>query len=306
MSAQETTAPLTYWLPSLQRFEPALPLRNGLRRADRLPDAEVGYLDGLRAAFPGEGPLAAAALTRDLLMGDAGTQVWLSADPAWIQPDLNGARLLACGRLGLELHEARALGESLRATFADAGMQLEVTSADRWHVRVPDADVPAFAAPEQALGEDLYMHLPQGPQGRRWRALITEVQVILHQHPLNAQRRERGLPPVNSLWLWGGGVLPQRLNARHAGVASDDVLLRALAHRAGIAALSMDVAATALPAAGWLVDLQGLPAADIETAWSARIAAAMRRQPVLLHFASGERWLHQPWHRLRFWRRSAT
>lgn len=302
MSAAAPAVPLTWWLPALQRFDPASPLRQWLRRAERASDGAVGYLGGLQAAFDtGAAALAAAALTRDLLAGDAGAQRWLSADPAWIQPDINGARLLACGQLGLSAEDARELADSLLATFADAGMQLEATSPDRWHLRVAEGPVPQFAAPEQALGEDLYMHLPQGVEGRRWRALMTEAQVILHQHPLNAQRRERGLPPINSLWLWGGGSMPAHVRSAFTGVVGDDVLLRALAQRAGVQAMSLEAARPAALGKGWMVDLQGLPREDIESTWFERIRETSRRQPVMLHFASGERWLHKPWHRLRFW-----
>ncbi|MGZ7354524.1 hypothetical protein ACXWRX_09325, partial [Streptococcus pyogenes] len=76
------------------------------------------------------------------------------------------------------------------------------------------------------------LHLPQGPQGRRWRVLINEAQVLLHQHPLNAERRAKGLPPVNSLWLWGAGRLPAQVRGAFEGVIGDDLLLAALARRA--------------------------------------------------------------------------
>src|SRR3546814_7983843 len=39
---------------------------------------------------------------------------------------------------------------------------------------------------------------------RRWRSLLSEAQVVLHNHPWNARREQSGLPPVNSLWFWGG------------------------------------------------------------------------------------------------------
>src|SRR3546814_1479129 len=53
-------------------------------------------------------------------------------------------------------------------------MQLEISTPDRWHLRLPpDTPLPDFAAPEQALGEDLAQHLPQGAQGRRWRVHLS-------------------------------------------------------------------------------------------------------------------------------------
>ena len=58
-------------------------------------------------------------------------------------------------------------------------------------------------------------------------------------------------------------------------------------------------------AAGCLLDLQDLPAAEVEAQWWPQVAPLLAQQRVLLHFASGERWLRRPWHRWRVWRRTA-
>lgn len=296
--------PIECWLPNSQRFDASHPLRPLLARGDRLEEGAVGYLGGLADYFPCRGGIPAAALTREHLLGDAGDASWLSADPAWIQPDLSGARLLACGQLQLTMDEAQSLAKPLKPVFGDAGMILEISSPDRWHLRLlSQSPLPEFAAPEQALGEDLYEHLPQGHDGRRWRALFNEVQVILHQHPVNAERRARGMPPVNSLWLWGGGPLPQRVTTRLSGVIGDDLLLSALAKRAGIPVQSRDVPSVNAVRSGWLIDLQDQSAEEIAATWWAPLQNLAKRQPLKLSFASGERWLHRPWHRLRFWRR---
>jgi hypothetical protein len=295
---------LHLWLPALPRFAPDHPLRQLLLRADRLADGSTGYLDGLGDHFPGAGsPLPAAALTRDYLSGDAAGHGWLSADPAWVQPDINGVRLLACGQMQLSMADAQALAAPLNPVFGDAGMLLEITAPDRWHLRLArDSPLPAFAAPEQAMGEDLAQHLPQGPQGKRWRMLLNEVQILLHQHPLNAQRRAQGQSPVNSVWLWGGGVLPGPLRSEWSGVISDDVLLRALAARARTPHQSRTAEAVAAAGKGWLIDLQDLPASDIASQWWPALQSLLTRQSVMLHFASGERWQRKPWRRWRFWR----
>ena len=253
---------LQLWLPALARVEPAHPLREWLPRADRLPDGGVGYLGGLGDHFPGiDAGVPAAAITREFLAGDAGEDTWLAADPAWVQPDMNGVRLLACGRMGLDVDEAQALAAPLRPVFDEAGMQLELSTPDHWHLRLPaDTSLPGFAAPEQALGEDLAQHLPQGTQGRRWRVLLNDVQVLLHQHPLNAARQARGESPVNSLWLWGGGHLPLPVTSELTGVVSDDLLLRALAARAGMAQQPRAAEASAGGGAGWVVEVQELAA----------------------------------------------
>ncbi|EIM04333.1 phosphoglycerate mutase [Rhodanobacter denitrificans] len=295
---------LQLWLPALAHVEPGHPLRAWLPRADRLADGGIGYLGGLGEHFAGvDAGLPAAAITREFLAGDAGGDAWLSADPAWVQPDMNGVRLLACGRMGLGMDEAQMLAAPLRPVFEEAGMQLDISTPDHWHLRLPpDLPLPDFAAPEQALGEDLAQHLPQGAQGRRWRVLLNDVQVLLHQHPLNARRQAHGQSPVNSLWLWGGGHLPSPSTSELAEVVSDDLLLRALAARAGIAQQSRAAETIAGGGTGWLIDLQDLPAQEIASRWWPALLPLLERQSVVLHFASGERWLHKPRHRWRLWR----
>jgi hypothetical protein len=294
------------WLPALSPASSGSALRDLLVRADRLTDGRAGYLTGLGDYFVGaDSALAAAATTRDDMAHDAGAYTWVSADPAWVQPEMNGVRLLACGRLQLTMDEALAFAEALRPAFDDAGIELEITTPDRWHVRLPsNTPLPNFAAPEQALGEDLSQHLPQGVEGRRWRVLLNDIQVLLHQHPLNTARRMRGLAPVNSVWLWGGGSLPSPPASELKGVISDDLLLTALAAQAGLKVLPRTPKNVAVVSNGWLIDLQDLPISEIESEWLPILDLLLRRQPLRLHFASAERWQSQPWHRWRVWRRA--
>lgn len=300
MSAQSTQL----WLPTLARFDRAHPLHRLLVKADRLADEPGGRLEGLANAFHADATrLPAAALIREHLAGDAGEATWLNADPAWVQPDMTGVRLLVCGSMPLAMDEAHAFAEVMQPAFAETGLQLEISAPDHWQLRLaPSAHLPDFATPEQALGEDLYQHLPQGAEGRPWRVLLNEVQVLLHRHPLNVARQSRGLPPVNSVWLWGAGRLPASLQGRFAGVVGSDTLLLALAARAGIPFRTSTRDAVASAPAGWLVDLQGLPATEFDEAWCAAIQALARRQPLHIAFASGERWSWRPLHRWRYWR----
>src|SRR5690606_4093503 len=43
------------------------------------------------------------------------------------------------------------------------------------------------------------------PEGRPWRRLVNELQMLWFDHPVNQAREARGLRPVNSVWLYGGG-----------------------------------------------------------------------------------------------------
>ncbi|CAM5553431.1 Phosphoglycerate mutase OS=Rhodanobacter lindaniclasticus OX=75310 GN=B1991_02500 PE=4 SV=1 [Rhodanobacter lindaniclasticus] len=110
------------------------------------------------------------------------------------------------------------------------------------------------------------------------------------------------MSPVNSLWLWGGGRLPSPAGSELTGVLSDDLLLGALAARAGVARQSRTADAIAACGAGWLIDLQDLPAHELAARWWPLLQPLLERRDVVLHFASGERWRHKPLHRWRFWR----
>jgi hypothetical protein len=222
-------------LPPRSRFAgEALPqgVARMLGRADRSEaDARIQTLfDVLPRGWP------AAAVTRQVDAGDAAHAMWLRADPAYVRPDINGARLLAVGEtLGLDGASAEALLRALRPLFGDAGLPIEAGRPGAWYLRLPGGSpLPEFTAPEDALGADLFEHMPNGTEGRRWRALLSEAQVLLHQHPLNAERQSRGLAPVNSVWFWGAGTLPDRVATPFALVHSPDATVQAFAQLAGV------------------------------------------------------------------------
>lgn len=176
-----------------------------------------------------------AAVTRQLDARDAAGAQWLRADPAFIQPDLSGARLMAHGpALGLSADDCSALMRELKPLFGDSGLLLDAPVPHRWYLRLADGTpLPGFIPPEHALGADLFEHIESGPEARRWRALLSEAQVLLHNHPLNRQRAAQGRAPVNSLWFWGAGRVPDRVACTYKALLSDDETLCAFAVFAG-------------------------------------------------------------------------
>ena len=296
-------------LPPLARFDATPLLKRWLVRGDRLPDASRGREAALRELFQLPGlSLPFAALMREQAAQDAGEHAWLCADPAYVRVEANGARLLVWGEeLQLTREEAESLAQPLRPLFGDAGAPLEIISSSRWALRLPQgAHLPAFVSPEAALGANLLEQLPQGDAGRRWRALFNEAQVILHSHPVNAARRERGAMPVNALWFWGAGASPMWVKSCLALAICDDVLVHALAQRAGVKISPLTPAAVDELQRGSqsLLDLAALDAAQIESTWLPHVERALRRGAALqLAFASGERFCVKGWHRWRVWRK---
>lgn len=290
-------------LPALARFDGLAGFRRRLAHADTLAP---GRRDELAAAdcfhWPGD-TLPVAAFVREHVAHDAGRNVWICADLAHVEPDLTGARMLACGSLDIDADEAEALAQPLRPVLGDRGMILETTLPGRWHLRLPaQAPVPHMDPPGAVLGDDLVGHLPSGDPGRRWRHVLNEAQMILHQSPVNQARARQGRPTANSLWLWGAGILPVSVRTDVRQVFGDDVLLAAMAARAGLAVHPLAEFRAGQPvAAGTLLDF-----GQRDAGTGARIVLdlldAGRVHALLLHFASGERYRLRRAHRWRFWR----
>lgn len=304
-------ASATLLLPAARRFgaqalSPAS--ATALGRADR----STGLGEGRRAQLlrhlqplPNHWPVA--ALTRQLDARDAAGSAWLRADPCRVQPDINGARLVGVGEaLGLTGEDAAQLLPALKPLFGDAGFPIDAPVPSRWYLRLPAAaKLPVFAEPDEALGADLFDHLAEGPEGRRWRSLLSEAQVVLHNHPWNARRLEAGRPPVNSLWFWGGGVLPDHVRSAHVRLHSDEGIASAFAAAAGIhAPLPARFEAPQGSAVFDLVAMRDLAAFERDWLQPALAAlhggalAALRldsEDGAAFDFARGQRW--------RFWRR---
>lgn len=301
----------TLLLPARSRFAgEALPegVARALGRADRLHGpAGQGGAQALFDVLPRGWPAAAA--TRQRERGDAAGANWVRADPAYVHAEINGARLLAIGgKLGLDDAAAELLLRALRPVFGDFGMPVEATSAGRWYLRGdPGAPLPAFTDPDEALGADLLEHLPAGDAGRRWRALLSDAQVTLHQHPHNAERASRGLAPVNSVWFWGAGRLPDRVTTPFATILTDDEVVAAFAHLAGVEAMPLPAHWDETPAGPVVWDLRRLRRLDVVcAAWIEPALASLRRgalSSLTLLFDDHDGLAMRRSQSLRFWRR---
>jgi hypothetical protein len=259
-----------------------------LGRAVRLSEAQAGDRAQLERYFtlqPSGWPMA--AIQRRFDAGDADKFVWLRADPVNVRADVAGVRLMAWDNLELDDEESRRFLTALRPIFEEYGIELSATVSDRWFLRMPPGTaLPIFSDPMQVLGADLFEHMPHGEAGRRWLTLLSEAQVILHNHPCNLDRATKGMLPVNSLWFWGGGSLPDSIRTTVGSVESPDPELLALS--------AQTVCAAEGPV---LHDMRHV------RDWT----QVERRMPpdaeAVLDFADGLRWNLEPSQRWRFWRR---
>ncbi len=130
---------------------------------------------------------------------------WLRAEPLHLRAE--GPRLVVDERLpALAPAERETLARELAPLLAGAGLHLEPSPSGRWYLAALEDPCLEAAPPSALLGRELDPE--RLPPGRRWRRLLTELQMLLHEHPVNRERRARGLPPANALWVWGGGREP--------------------------------------------------------------------------------------------------
>lgn len=64
------------------------------------------------------------------------------------------------------------------------------------------------ASPDRVLGRNLEPWMPQAHHASSLIRLMSEMQMLLYNHPVNDARERRGTLPVNAFWLSGTGTLP--------------------------------------------------------------------------------------------------
>jgi hypothetical protein len=219
-----------------------------------------------------------AALTRAIDAGDAEGACWVRADPAYVRADATCARMLAIGDFEVGQADAAAAVALLAPLFGDAGLAFDAPHPHRWYLRLPvGGEWPRFPHPRSVLGDDLSLHLPRGAEARRFVRLLNDAQVLLHHAEFNRARLARGLPPINSLWFWGAGVVPSRITARAARVATDDPVLLGALRLAGRGPVDYAIAAPAGPGDS-VVDLRRLDdPALLDRDWLAADLTALKR-----------------------------
>ncbi|MGK5047729.1 hypothetical protein ACQ4WP_17815 [Janthinobacterium sp. GB4P2] len=108
----------------------------------------------------------------------------------------------------LKLSEAdgRALFDIVSPYFDEIGQPLAYGDAGTWLMRADAWSDLQCASPDGATTQDLSVWMPEGEHARAARRLQNEVQMLWHEHPVNAAREERGLKAINSFWIWGASV----------------------------------------------------------------------------------------------------
>lgn len=186
-------------LPTLQTL-----LARGRRESCPAAGTEAALCEALGIEQQQDWPVAPITLEAD--GGTAGSAYCLRVDPVHLRV-MRDRIVLAGDAPDLTPDEADTLASAIGTHFGDALCPLPLRP-QRWYLRLPRPAALTTTPPSLAAGRDIQPLLPQGPDATHFRAQLNEVQMLLHDHPVNQAREARGALPVNALWPWGGGVLP--------------------------------------------------------------------------------------------------
>ena len=149
-------------------------------------------------------PWAARQAMQDGL--DVGARAWGELTPVHWRIGSDGVHLVDPTALALSEPESRALLAAVQPLFAGEGFTLHWGAPLRWYAAHPALQGLATASIERVIGRNIERWLPRDAAGKGLRRLQNEVQMLLHDHPLNDAREAAGALPINSFWLSGCGA----------------------------------------------------------------------------------------------------
>lgn len=154
---------------------------------------------------------------------------WIRADPVHLRIEQNHIMLADSHAFGITMEEAKQYVDDLNKHLCQDDLVLLPLYPDRWYLQVKNIPEISTYTINQVVCENINYFLPVGGEHITWHNIFNEAQMVLHEHPLNHAREARGELAINSIWLWGGGILPDSIESDYTQVWSDETLSRALA-----------------------------------------------------------------------------
>lgn len=170
-------------------------------------------------------------LVGEQFMGETFTGTWFCADPVSLRFHHDRIILGDASQLDIQPEEVQAILATLNQEFAHLG-RFHAPSPQRWYLEaVEGLELPALPPLSVAAGRQLNSLMPDSSVLSR---LMNELQMVLHNHPVNQEREEQRRPTLNGLWLWGGGkvaspAIPSHKHTSIDALWSDDPLASGLA-----------------------------------------------------------------------------
>ena len=178
-------------------------------------------------------PIAPITLQAD--GGDPGHHYWFRADPVHLRATRDQLMLVDSGAFNVSHAEAEQFAEAFNRHFQDDGYLLYPLRPDRWYLRVNAKPDITTQSVNTVTGKHIDAYLPRGADALAWHRFYNEIQMLFFGLAVNHARESRGELPINGLWCWGGGVMPELHPVAASKFLANDSDARALAFAAGVA-----------------------------------------------------------------------
>lgn len=163
-------------------------------------------------------------------------EAWIRADPIHLEAGASDLRLGDPRGLEVTGEEAAELCSTINRALDGVPGRIEPLAPARWYMGLGATPRLSTRESSMAAGGPAGEALPQGADSAIWLRTLTEIQMLLHDLPVNRARAMSGSPAINSVWFWGAGPLPPRPDAVPGlRLWSDSVLARGLARVSGVA-----------------------------------------------------------------------
>ncbi len=297
-------------LPDVDTLEDAS-LARWLYRGDiARVETPLEPLDAVAALLGTTAPAAGRASLRFHGQTGDSPSVWMAgADPVYLEPRLDHLFLHAFAPGDVPANEFRRIFNHLQDTLATEGDFAFARVGAYGYIRSDTAIDTAALSPQAVNQRVPNDYMPRGTTAACYRQRLSEIEMALHEHEANVERSLRGAFPVNSLWLWGGGRLPEIEPRPLPPLFCNDPLLIGFWRmaQASLAPLPITVPEIIeITHGGFATYLPLVPETGplLEPALAALRDAlfAQRLDEVRLHFASGLVVTLRRRHRYRYWR----
>lgn len=136
----------------------------------------------------------------------------------------------------ISTEDAAVLLEAVKKELQSETYQFYTGTSYRHCLIWNGGEVVELAQPHDILERKIAQYLPKDPVLRQMQIKSYE---ILKDHPINAERRKKGLNPANSCWFWGAGTKPslssfEEKNHKKGVMISAVDLLKGIAVGAGM------------------------------------------------------------------------
>ncbi|UOP05507.2 hypothetical protein [Conchiformibius kuhniae] len=191
---------LTLILPALLRPD-----------AEQLPDLETPFLDNLLrfGRFEAHAADLLHLYAQYLHLPFVLPENFVYASPVWQQMGMHSMNLTDGASVGITAEEAESLCEGLNE-FYRGQARFRPLRPDLWRVMLPAPPQWTVAPVFDVLGQIDGSVRAEGEGAAQWLNMQTEIQMWLHDHPMNRHRHQHDQAPINGIWLWNAPAnLPQ-------------------------------------------------------------------------------------------------